>query len=484
MADTGAPRERRLLAAVFLAALALCALVTKTHVLSWNDRSRIATVDAIVADHTVQIDRSPYAAGLGDEIRVRGRTYSDKPPLPAFLGAAVALVLAPFGITLRHTPGTAIYLVTLLTAGVAFATGCCYAYAFQRMLGFERRIALAVAALSGTGTLALPYATMLTNHVPCGAAGLAACYHLYRWRTGGARQSHSRPGGGRADLLLGGFAVSLCYAFDAAGAVYALAAAILLLGAPLARWVLCAAAGLPLVGFQLTYNLAISGSVLPTVFNPMVWSDPTLPLHGEPGRALAVHPAAENLAFLVNLLVGARGLFSFTPLILVAAYGFVLMWRAGGPLRRLVVAIVATSAVYVLSIVFLQQTDAHAQSFGERRYVDLIFALCVALGPALASLRAPLGAWAVRYTAAASVAIAALGTVAPFAGKPGESGFSFGPVEFNALYRRAPVQAVLDVVLMLVLVVLVLRIVDRALAPPVASAASGRIAPGGRQYTG
>jgi hypothetical protein len=444
--------DRRVCAIIFLAALALCALVTKSHVVSWNDGSRFATVDALTADHTFQIDGSPFAVGLGDMIRYRGRSYSDKPPLPAVLGAGVGLVLAPFGISLRQTPAAAIYLITLLTIGASFAIGCCYAYAFQRVLGFEPRVAAAVATLTGVGTLALPYATVFANHVPCGAAGLAACYHLYRARDEGARA-----------LVLGGLALSLCYAFDAAGAVFALAAAILLWGSPVRRWLLFAAAGTPIVAAQLSYNLAISGSVLPTVFNLGVWSDATLPLHAESARVLVVHAPAEYLAFVVSLLVGARGLFSFTPLMLVAGCGFVVMWRIGGPVRRLAIAIVATSVAFVFMIVFLQQNDVRAVNFGERRYVDLFFALGVAFGPALTAIRSAAAAAAVRVAAAASIAIAALGTVAPFSGDPGESGFVFGFTEFVALARRTPLQGAADVLLLVVLIVLVVRSLPPAL---------------------
>ena len=449
---------------IFVAALALCALITKAHATGWNDGSRIATVDALTADHTFQIDGSPFAAGLGDEIRFRGRTYSDKPPLLAVLGAGVALALAPLGVTLRHTPGTAIYLVTLLTVGISFALGCCYAYAFQRLLGYAQRIATAVATLTGIATLALPYATVLTNHVPCGATALAACYHLYRAR-----------GGSALHVALGGLLLGLCYAFDAAGAMFAIAAAVLLWGAPLRRWLLCAAAGLPVVVLQLLYNLSISGSVLPTVFNLSVWSDPSLPLHAESTQVLRYFSPAEYLGFTVSLLVGSRGLFSYTPLMLVAAYGFVVMWRDRERTRRLALAILATAAVFFIMIVFLQN-DEHASNFGERRYVDLFFLLCVALGPALASVRGAAAAAAVRIAAALSIAIASLGTVAPFAGLPGESGFAFGIVEFRALFARAPVQAVLDVLLAIGLIAFVLRTIPNAEAP---SATAAEVPPRG-----
>jgi hypothetical protein len=444
--------DRRTMVVIFFVALALCALVTKSHVTGWNDGSRFATVDALTADRTFQIDGSPFAVGLGDEIRFRGRTYSDKPPLLAAIGAAVAFALAPLGITLRHTPATAIYLITLLTVGVSFAAGCCYAFAFQRLLGLAPRIAVAVAALTGTATLALPYATVLTNHVPCGAAALAACYHLYRARTSGAL--HVAAGG----LLLG-----LCYAFDAAGAMVAIAAAVLLWGAPLRRWLLCAAAGVPVVALQLGYNLLISGSILPTVFNLGVWSDPSLPLHAESTQVLRAFSPAEYAGFIVSLLVGSRGLFAYTPLMLVAAYGFAVMWRAGEPVRRLAIAILAAAAVFFLAIVFLQN-DAHAHNFGERRYVDLFFLLCVALGPALAAIRGAAAAAALSVVTAFSIAVALLGTIAPFAGGAGESGFAFGSAEFAALARRAPFQTALDVLLLILVTALVLRMVARALA--------------------
>jgi hypothetical protein len=67
---------------------------------------------------------------------------------------------------------------------------------------------------------------------------------------------------------------------------------------------------------------------------------------------------------------------------------------------------------------------------------------------------------------ASSVAIAALGTVAPFGGESGESGFAFGSAAFVALVRRAPVQGVVDVVLLLVILGLLFRLVPVPASPP------------------
>jgi hypothetical protein len=440
--------EKRALVYVFAFAFALCALLTRNHVVSWNDGSRIATIDALTADHTFAIEGSPYAANMGDKIRFRGHTYSDKPPLLSVLGAAVAECLAPAGITLRRTPGTAIYLITLLTVGVSFAIACAYAYAFGRRLRFSRRLAAAVAALSGVGTLALPYATVLTNHVPCGAAALAACYHLER----------ARDGGGKVHTAVAGLCLGLAYAIDAAAVTVAIAAAVLLWGRPLRDWLLCAAAGVPIVVLQMAYNVEISGSIMPTLFNAAVWNDPSLPQQSWAAKIFAVYSVRDYFDFTVNLLVGGKGLFSYTPLMFVAAYGFAIMLRAGGRSRRLAIAILATTLVYFLSIVIFIN-DTVAGHFGERRYVDLIFLLCIALGPALMAIRGATARLAVQVAVVASVAIAALGTVAPFGGAPGEAGFVYGTAEFVALVHRAPVQAALDVLLLFVLLAGVLRLV-------------------------
>jgi hypothetical protein len=451
--------DRRAVALLFLVALGVCALVTKPRVVSWNDGSRIATVDALTADGTFRIDGSPFAVGMGDKIRYRGATYSDKPPLLALLAAAVTLAVAPAGVSLRRTPGTAIYLMTLFTVGVWFAVGCCYAYAFAQYQGLSRSAAVAVAALTGVGTLALPYATVLTNHVPCGACVLAGCFYAVR----------ARDGAGWAAPLAGLF-FALAYAFDPAGILLGLAGAIVLWGAPLRTWLLVLAAGLPVVALEFAYNLHVSGSVMPTAFTAEVWHDPSLPFYAPSQQAFPIFSPADYLRFVVALLVGTKGLFSFTPLMFVAGYGLLVMARTPGTARRLATAIAATTVVYFAAIVLLQN-DTGARNFGERRYVDLFFLLGVSLGPALASAREPFARFALYAASALSVAIAALGTVAPFGGEAGESGFAFGLAQFAALYRRAPLQAALDVVMLVLLLVVVLRLIDRALRAPRASVA-------------
>ncbi len=433
------------LVVVFVAAFVVCALLTKTHVISWNDGSRFATVESLVDQHTVAIDDSPFLPIIGDWYRYQGKTYSDKPPLLAASGAAVGFVVAPLGITFERYRGLTIYLVTLFTVGAWFATGCCYVYLFGRLLGYERRRAYGIAALSGLATLSLPYATVLSNHVPCGAAALAACYHAVRAR------SSAR------DAALTGLFGALAYAFDPTAVIFVAPLALLMFGAGPRRWIVAIAASIPLLAAQLAYTAGVSGSIIPPAENRSLWMDPTLPLYATMWAAYATPTPSEDVRNLVNLLVGGKGLFVYTPLMLIVVSGLRVMFRTGDLSRRLAAAIVLTFVtLFVLLLVF--QNDATAPNFGERRYVDVFWLLSIALGPALAQLRTLAQRRIVAVLIGLSILIAMLGVLAPFGGLAGESGFIFAFAAFSELAHRSWVQAALDVVLAVAAIVLTLRL--------------------------
>src|ERR1700722_334784 len=88
-------------------ALALACVGAMNHASSWNDGSRLATVECLVDQHTWAIDHSlfvevppaspgrvlPYSAdqtlllqqGTLDKLCINGHFYSDKSPVPALL---------------------------------------------------------------------------------------------------------------------------------------------------------------------------------------------------------------------------------------------------------------------------------------------------------------------------------------------------------------------------------------------------------------
>ena len=71
-----------------------------------------------------------------------------------------------------------------------------------------------------------------------------------------------------------GFFFSLAYAFDAASALFAVTVVVLLWGGSLRTALVCCAAAIPVVALQAAFNVAISGSIIPTAYNAAVWTGP------------------------------------------------------------------------------------------------------------------------------------------------------------------------------------------------------------------
>ena len=66
---------------IFAAMLVIWFVQTKEQRDSWNDASRLATIESLVERGTWQIDQSPFLRLTGDKIFLQGHFYSDKPPL-------------------------------------------------------------------------------------------------------------------------------------------------------------------------------------------------------------------------------------------------------------------------------------------------------------------------------------------------------------------------------------------------------------------
>jgi hypothetical protein len=154
---------------------------------SWNDGSRLATVESLVDYGTFAIDRSifirphqgadgslPYFAddndllrdGTGDKLLIQGHYYSDKSPVPAVLMAGLyKAVQAVTGLTARDKPAAFCYWMTVGGAGLAYvlAVWCVRRMAISAGLTLPSRLALT--ASFALATMALPYARHVNNHI-------------------------------------------------------------------------------------------------------------------------------------------------------------------------------------------------------------------------------------------------------------------------------------------------------------------------------
>jgi hypothetical protein len=425
-------------------AFVLIALMTKTHTDSCNDFSRVAAIESLSERHTFAIDGSPFA-GTCDKYRYAGHFYSDKEPLLLIMGALVAYAIQPLHISLTTNFSAAYYTITLFTVGLSFVVAVVYAYVAQRVLGFSQRIALSVSGLMTFASPLLTWATVLANHVPCGAAALAGATH-------GVLAAR----GSRRHAAISGIFLSLAIAFDAAAAVFLLVPILLTQKRSPTLWLPIVLGAAPLLIFQAAFNLVYSGSLLPAAMNGAVWN--------YPGSIFAHHYLSWGMLgsiwayidYAKYLTIGDKGLITYSPLVLVAVYGLYLMRYNDDEQRRLSLAIIASTALFLIATLLF--TDDHsAANYGERRYVDFIPLLCVGLGPMLAALRGGYRVGVVRVIVILGILMQAVGTVSPWTGAPG---FLWNIGRFHALWTRAPIIGSVDILLTITIMLLSIRVIS------------------------
>ena len=90
-------------AVLFIAFGLLWAWLAKVHTHSWQEESRMATVQTLVEQGTFAIDHTDFNR-TGDKVFVNGHFYSDKTPLLSVATAGLYSVLHnAFGLTLDPT---------------------------------------------------------------------------------------------------------------------------------------------------------------------------------------------------------------------------------------------------------------------------------------------------------------------------------------------------------------------------------------------
>jgi hypothetical protein len=140
--------------------------------ISDDEQARLATVQAIVEQHTLEIDRTLFATR--DVFRTRDKSghshlYSDQSPVMSALLSGPYWVMYKCGLSFERNPVLAEYLLTLfgVTLPIAFAAGLFYRMGRLFELKRPYRAGLALAVVIGSGWIS--YATVLS----AGAAAAA-----------------------------------------------------------------------------------------------------------------------------------------------------------------------------------------------------------------------------------------------------------------------------------------------------------------------
>ncbi|MGB8352762.1 MAG: hypothetical protein WCD79_02655 [Chthoniobacteraceae bacterium] len=178
------PRRRLLLLAIFVAILS-----PLPYAGSWNDGSRLASVESLVDYHSWSIDRSifvrtpgvdisransPYPLndanlvqnGTRDKLFIHGHYYSDKSPVPSLFMAGIYKIFQVFtGLTAANNPELFCYLLTLVFSGGAYVVSvwCIDAMVVNLALPCIPRLLLPYSF--ALATIALPYTREVNNHI-------------------------------------------------------------------------------------------------------------------------------------------------------------------------------------------------------------------------------------------------------------------------------------------------------------------------------
>jgi hypothetical protein len=317
-------------AVVILAGL-IAILSARPYAGSWNDGSRLATVECLVDYHTLAIDRSIFvqvppagggnpsvyyskdapellSAGTLDKLYIDGHYYSDKSPVPALLMAGVYQALQwTTGLKARDRPDQFCYWMNLLSSGLAYvvAVGCIYQIGRRLRLAPGLRVLLTVSfALC---TVAPTYSEHVNNHMLL--LGVMSALML---ALAGLTQLDVIAGGGQhSPAILIGMLAGLGYTID-----LGVGPVLLVTTFALVVWrcrkpvpiLLFALATLPWLGLHHGVNYAVGGTLAPANSVARYFQWPGCPFNEENMTGTWKHPNVSHfLLYAADLLFGKRG---------------------------------------------------------------------------------------------------------------------------------------------------------------------------------
>jgi hypothetical protein len=308
---------------LLLVALSSLAVV---NVANPQDTTRYELTRHVVLRHTVTLEPD-----LFDRAVYRGRTYSDKAPGMSFLAIPAYEVERLLGIARAPYDWTgkgdlSLWGIRVATSGLLFLfAGLLLGRAAESLVSGT---GAATFAVFGTGTLAASLAPTLFEHDA--AAFFAIAGFLLAWR-------QCRP----LPLFLSGLALGIGVLFQYAVATIVLAVAVYVAVRDWRRVVWFLLGGIPALLALGAYNRVAFGSAFHLSYRYVANRYSELQHGGFFGIGIP------RRAGLVDVLVGDRGLLVFSPVLIAAAVGLVLMWRRAYRAEAAVAAVV--TLVFVLA---------------------------------------------------------------------------------------------------------------------------------------
>ncbi len=315
------------------AALFICMMISTAAVLSLlqtethcNSASRMATIESLVERGTFSIDGSLFA-GTADRVLINGKHYSSKPPMLSVLAAGGYFLFSRLtGISFHTDASTSIAFVNILTGLLPYLLMLYIFYRFLMEWSDSRRTVILGLFIFTLNFLGLGYATDINNHTPAAACILISFYSAFLIRL--------RKKDGTCRWLTSGLLAGLASTFEFWAGFFALSFALYLFFHDRRRTMLLflPAAAIPVAGHFLL-SLASTGSILPVYLRPELYQFQNGYWTAPVGIDALNEP---KLIYFFNILFGHHGLFSMTPVFLLAVWSMLIavkkrtgrMWEA------------------------------------------------------------------------------------------------------------------------------------------------------------
>lgn len=352
---------------IFLVFLLLLIIFTKQYVTSWNDGSRIAAIESLVDYSTFAIDRSLFLA-TGDKYFYEGDFYSTKPPIFALLSSGVYFVIHSLGFSFQSNYRATYYLLTILVIGGTSCLGGVYFYKILRRLQAPPLWADVLLFLIFTSTLILPYSTVFNNHTVSACLLIASFFYLLKTQD---NYNYS---------ILSGFLLSLAGSIDFAIFVFTPFWLFFLTSRKSRiRFIISC---LPVITIYLLLNLYLTGSLIPAVLNSSLYDYPGSEFKDAATRSSAGfkwNDFLELARYAFRITLGNRGLFSYTPLLLLSIYAGIKNYcQKGFSCKKEYLLIFSSVSTYIIFCIFFT-SNAGGCSYGIRYLISTIFLLYLPL---------------------------------------------------------------------------------------------------------
>jgi hypothetical protein len=320
---------------ILIGAILVAVLGARPYASSWNDGGRLATVEALVDQHTWVIDNSifvkvppqddlkPYGldlpsdGGTKDKMLINGHFYSHESPVVSLYMAGVYWVAQKLtGLVAAQQPHAFVYLMTVTSTGLAYVVSVVCIWFMAMRLGLPESTSFLATVSFGLATLAPVYSRQVNSQM-LALGAVAAIFLLVTSR-------QTRP-------VLLGFLVGMTYAIDMGFGPVLIIAVLLYC---LFKWrdlkspALCVLGILPFALLHHWFNYRIGGTLAPAGTNAQYFDYPGSAFSAENITGVFFRGSVWDLIeWSLGLLVGPRGFLLYNLPLLLLPFGAVSAWR-------------------------------------------------------------------------------------------------------------------------------------------------------------